>query len=266
MITLSSMNNKIEFKQWVFPGGEVGVQLPEDLDKYSIYTVQMDFKDSSDIFVLMNVCNALEELNVLRQNIICEIPYFPYARQDRICSKGESFALRIVVEMLSNLYCSQIHVQDVHSEVTLRLFREYGIKYWNKPQDLCARFLPEFNFLIAPDKGAVEKAKLHKQVLHGDTELLFMSKERKDNQIIYTDYAYDTISGSVCVVDDLCDAGGTFLALGEMLQRTQPNITSLNLYVTHAIMGKGTQELKKFYSTIYIHNLMNPSVTDVTLV
>lgn len=93
-----------------------------------------------------------------------------------------------------------------------------------------------------------------------------MSKTRVDSKVVYVDYAYDTIKGSVCVVDDLVDGGFTFLSLAEMLKRTQPNITSLNLYVTHGLFSKGTEELKKFYDRIYVHNLMNKSVLDAVVV
>jgi ribose-phosphate pyrophosphokinase len=264
MITLYADEIRIEFKQWKFPGGEVGVQLIENkqctLDTQ--YRVEVKYENSDDIFILLNLCNALEVQEIPRVNITCSLPYFPYARQDRVCSVGESKALEVFVEVLSNMYCQDFLLKDVHSEVTLRLLREYGINYREYSQDMCAISLPTFDTLIAPDKGASEKAKSHYQAKLGNTEVIFMTKERKDNKVVYLDYPYNTIKGNVCVVDDICDYGGTFLALGEMLKRTQPNIASLSLYVTHGLIGKGTQELKKFYSTIYVHNLMNSSVKD----
>lgn len=200
------------------------------------------------------------------RNVTGSIPYFPYARQDRVCNSGESKALEVFVQVLSKAFCWNFRTKDVHSSVALALCDDYGITLINESQEDCAVDLPLFDVLVAPDKGAANKAALHKQFMWGTTGLVCLSKTRVGPKVVYVDYDYDTIKGNVCVVDDLADFGGTFLALGEMLNRTQPNITSLNLYVTHGLLGKGVDELKKLYDRIYVHNLMNKSVLDSVVV
>lgn len=263
MITLLENEKPVEIKTWKFPGGEVGVQLKQIVNSKSMFVVRMDYETSDDIMYFLNVCDALEKQGIPKLNIVAKIPYLPYARQDRVCNAGESFALEVFVKLLSTAYFEILIVWDLHSEVATNLFDEFGINhYYNKPQWICAKALPKFDYLVAPDEGAKNKAGLHTNFLNGSSKLVTLSKVRKDGKVIYEDYAYDTIQGSVCVVDDLCDFGGTFLSLGEMLKRTQPKITSLNLYVTHGLFGKGVEELNKFYDTIYVHNLMNKSLTN----
>jgi ribose-phosphate pyrophosphokinase len=262
MIKLYKNNIEIPFKQWKFPGGEVGVQLVDEPSYPSMYVVEMLFEGSDDIIAFLNVCDALKESGVCKESIAGKIPYVPSARQDRVCSKGESKSLEIFIQMLSYAYCSEYEVHDVHSNVTLELMSRYGIDFYETEQWQCAEDLPKFDVLIAPDKGAENKAKEHNQVKYSDTSLVHLSKTRKDGKVVYDDYPFDTIKGNVCVVDDIIDNGGTFLALGEMLKKTQPNITSLNLYATHGLMRNGTLELKKFYDTIYVSNLMNKSIVD----
>lgn len=255
MIELYKDHKKIDFKQWIFPGGEVGVKL-QDIEVEAFYDVVFEFKSNNCVFIFLNVCDALKELGVKRSRIRCIMKYVPYARQDRVCSPGESKALDIFIEMLSNAHCSLFCVTDVHSEVTLRLFQEYGIIYDHETQEYSAKRLPFFDTLIAPDKGAENKAKEHVQVKEGKAKLLCLNKTRSVNGVVYDDLLFNSVVGSVCVVDDLCDGGATFLSLAEMLKRTQPKMTGLSLYVTHGLFSKGVEELLKVYDTIYVSNMM----------
>lgn len=263
MIKIYENGTEIFFQQWKFPGGEVGIKLRE-INPDSLYNIQMDYESSDCVFIFLNICDALKELGVPRGNINCTMKYVPYARQDRVCSAGESKALDIFIEILSNAHCDVFLVTDVHSEVTLRLMREYGINYKHISQNEAAFALPIFDVLVAPDKGAKSKAKGHLQVHKGKTELVHLCKTRGATGVVYEDFLFDTIQGSVCVVDDLCDGGATFLSLAEMLKRTQPNITNLSLYVTHGLFSKGTEELLKFYDTIYVSNMMYQGTFDAS--
>lgn len=259
MLSLKVNGQETNFYSWKFPAGEVGVKLPR-IEEHNKVGIIMTMPTSDEIFIVLNMLDALAVQNIPRENIDLFIPYMPYGRQDRVCHEGESFALRVFAHMLKAFpHYNNIYVKDMHSEVTHQAFMGYGVQFKHMSQASCAKYLPKFSVLIAPDKGAAEKVMTHYQVGLG-TLCHILLKTRKDGQVTYVDEAYDTISGDVCVVDDICDGGATFLSLAEMLKRTQPNITSLNLYVTHGIFSKGVRDLKKYYDTIYVHNLMNQMV------
>lgn len=261
MIELKVNGSKVEFKSWKFPAGEVGVQIPQ-IQKHEKVWLELTMPTSDEIFIALNILDALAVKDIPRENIDLFIPYMPYGRQDRVCHEGESFALRVFAHMLKAFpHYNNIYIKDMHSEVTHHAFMGYGMQVQHMSQSSCAKYLPKFDALIAPDKGAADKVMTHYQVSLG-TPCHTLLKTRKDGQVIYVDESYDTIRGNVCVVDDICDGGATFLSLAEMLKRTQPNITSLNLYVTHGIFSKGVEELLKMYATIYVHNNMNQSVAD----
>lgn len=261
MINLKVNGHEVEFKSWKFPAGEVGVKLPQ-IEEHEKVGIVLTMPTSDEIFIALNILDALAIQGIPRENIDLFIPYFPYGRQDRMCHEGESFALRVFAQILKSVpHYNNIYIKDTHSEVTHQALMGYGVQVKHMSQSSCAKYLPKFSVLIAPDKGAAEKVMTHYQVGLG-TLCHTLLKTRKDGQVTYVDEAYDTISGDVCVVDDICDGGATFLSLAEMLKRTQPNITSLNLYVTHGIFSKGTDELLKLYDTIYVHNNMNQSVAD----
>jgi ribose-phosphate pyrophosphokinase len=261
MINLKVNGHEVEFQSWKFPAGEVGVKLPR-IEKHEKVGVVMTMPTSDEIFIALNMLDALAVQGVARENIDLFIPYFPYGRQDRVCHKGESFALRVFAHMLKAFpHYNNIYIKDMHSEVTHQALMGYGVQVQHMSQSSCAKYLPKFDALIAPDKGASEKVNTHYQVGLG-TQVFTLNKVRLDGRVIYESFFHDKIQGEVCVVDDLCDGGATFLSLAEMLKTTQPNITKLNLYVTHGIFSKGTDELLKLYDTIYVHNNMNQSVAD----
>jgi len=261
MINLKVNGHETEFQSWKFPAGEVGVKLPR-IEEHEKVGIVLTMPTSDEIFIALNILDALAVQGVARENIDLFIPYMPYGRQDRVCHEGESFALRVFGHMLKAFpHYNNIYVKDMHSEVTHQALMGYGVQFKHMSQSSCAKYLPKFDALIAPDKGAAEKVMTHYQVALG-TPCHTLNKVRLDGRVIYEDYPHDTIKGNVCVVDDICDGGATFLSLATMLERSQPNITSLNLYVTHGIFSKGVKELLESYDTIYVHNNMNQSVAD----
>jgi len=256
-VKITKNTSPLMYKQWTFPGGEVGVQLLDtDIKDTDVVTISLiGIPSSDDIFVVANLAEALGHLGGdFTLNLY--MPYIPYARQDRHCNHGESLALQVFMFMIKNVFglFDNITVLDPHSwlsETMLHAVADVTII----PQHIMAKAVcntDKYDILIAPDKGATEKAKKfnHKN-------LVTLSKSRTTEGIKYDDYEYDTLSGSVLVVDDICDGGGTFLSLIDMLKRTQPRVTSYALYVTHGIFSKGVDVLLKAgYNEVFTANNM----------
>lgn len=256
-------NHPVLFEEWKFPGGEIGVKLPKLTSKF--YTIEVKGTFNSDnFFVLCNLLDALFREGIHKSKIVVVMKYFPYARQDRKCHPGESFALEVFVSLLSRMQYAfaNLEIHDPHSDVTEELFLKYFYADFNLAvieQAALTKNLPKFDVIVAPDAGAARKA-------HGtqcDVLHVFLDKVRMQGKVLYSDYEYDTLAGEVCVVDDICDGGATFISVGEMLRRTQPRITKLCLYVTHGIFSKGTSALKQVYDKIYISNPLTVSALDV---
>jgi ribose-phosphate pyrophosphokinase len=247
-------------EQWKFPGGEVGVKLlnPHLVSFKNHYTVELTgIPTSDDLVVLLNTVDALHRLGVPCTNIQVYIPYLPYARQDRVCNDGESYALQVFCSILGSAAnkFSTLIVVDVHSDKS-KIFLNgvfETVNYVN--QHSCTRYLPLHNAIVAPDKGAVEKAKFTQpDALH-----INLDKVREGFNV-FVDIAEDKhnkIIGSACVVDDICDGGATFISAAQILRKTQPHMTALNLYVTHGIFSKGVDKLLEYYDNIYCYNIMS---------
>lgn len=258
-----SFENCPVYKSWNFPGKEIGIKI--DLINTENFIVAIfGTPTSEDIMELMHFCDAAYNMHP-DMPITIYLPYLPYARQDRVCHPGENFGLDVFVRMLSILKNIYVVTADVHSSVAEELFRKYSVPFYNIPQETLAHSLPnKYDFLISPDKGS--RVKIGKHPLSFTTPVVCMEKTRTPDGVVYEEYKPDTLYGQCIVIDDLCDFGGTFVSLGKMLKKTQPRITALDLYVTHGLFGKGIEEIKQYYSEIFVYNLLNGSVADsVTL-
>lgn len=251
LIKLLINNEEVEYKKWKFPSGELGVQITQYPEVVSWIDVHWNFENNEEIFELLLLSNAIWHKGWRLDTLV--IPYLPYSRQDRVCHEGESFSLAVLARLLNSIEVDNIITYDVHSDKAVELVNNLtSVNQRHK-----AYALPKFDFLIAPDKGAATKASGHFQVKELGTPVVFLTKTRKDGKVLYDDLEYNTISGGVCVVDDICDGGNTFLSLADMLYRTQPNMTKLSLYVTHGLFTAGADQLLHCYDRIFTANLVN---------
>lgn len=244
---------KYQVDTWKFPTGETGVKLNLGntmIKNHSVLVVGVTFKSNDDLINCLQVVNALIEMGVNHYQIIVDIPYLPYSRQDRVCHPGEAFSLKVILDILATMKVL-VRTKDVHSKVATNL----GEFLCNLPQQICAIKLPQFDYLVAPDKGASEKVSKVAEIIN--TDFIVVEKTRTEQGVKHKELTKDIIGGKVCVVDDMCDGGATFISIGEMIRQTQPNVKELSLYVTHGMFTQGVDKLLKIYDNIYCHNFVN---------
>lgn len=249
-MTVNGVDKTSGMLLWKFPAGEVGVKINADIKDNDLVAFTVEYQNSDDIMYILNLYDAIVRLADVDQ-VWFDIPYLPYSRQDRVCHGGESFALEVLANLFNSLPKASFSTVDAHSAVSNKLINKLAAV----KQSAITDNLPHFNFFIAPDQGA--KSKINCLGTGPNEAVLCLNKVRKDGKVVYEDLPEDTVWGTVCVVDDLCDGGATFIALGEMLKRTQPKVTSYSLYVTHGLFTKGLDELESVYSEFYVGNLVN---------
>lgn len=247
-------------KQWKFPTGEVGIKLAngEDGCKDRLYQIGgndclivLNWEGNDDLLALGQVVDALRKAGA--EKISLKIPYFPYSRQDRRCHVGEGHALKVLANYINSLNFNAVCTDDAHSDVLDTLVD----RLINRSILDCSYALPFHEFIVAPDAGASKKLVEHRCVKEYKTSKLLVGEKMRDGQgkifQLYINGARDVAGKTVCVMDDLCDGGATFLAVADVLEQFRPK--ELNLYVTHGFFTKGFDELMKRFNKIYTHNL-----------
>lgn len=247
----------LPFTQWKFPVGEVGVKIDGPSQAIIWVAVHWVFENHDEFFVIANLLDAVREHNATygadKAYSVIHMPYLPYSRQDRVCHKGESFALATFAYMINSMF-DQVITLDVHNEeVASKLF--YG--FINVPQAVCASRLSGYDWFIAPDAGAAKKIYDHDSVRSGQTKVLTLEKTRIDGKVVYNELPADVkLSGKVCVVDDLCDKGNTFISVSKLLS-SQREIDTLDLYITHGFFTGGVDYVSPYFDKLICYRMYN---------
>lgn len=239
-------------KTWNFPAGEVGVRI-EDVLVEDEYMVDLRTPNSDEIIRMLFLVDAIRRMKP-EVRLYLNVPYFPYARQDRVMQAGESHSLKVIADLINSCGFERVYVADPHSDVVEAVVDNlYIIR-----QDDCARETIsnwDYQYLIAPDAGALKKIyKLSEKV---GIPVICANKVRevstgKITGISISPEDYAKITGKVLVVDDILDGGATFLELADAL----PNVDK-HIYVTHGIFSKGKSIIQTKYSEIFCYNDMS---------
>lgn len=239
-----------------FPAGEIEVRLTglglERAKGKSEYTLEAN--PIPDLMELALLVNALSGLNNEWHLRALELPYLPYARNDRRFVKGGSAGLKVFGDFINSLNFTTIWVFDVHNYdaaryienlVNLEPVHTYD-QFTNIIKDIGKGGLA----LVLPDKGAEFRYDLGKFKL----PVLVAEKVRDSTTGKLSGFK---ISPSIAnyekalIIDDICDGGGTFIGLAEEIRKTAIAI-DLYLYVSHGIFSQGTQKLNNVFDEIYV--------------
>ena len=261
MVKLFGGNKDIALLWWKFPAGERSVKIvdPLEIHRYKNFTIIVDFQSSDDLIDMMLLTNACR--NVLGSvSLRLAIPYFPFARQDRVMSAGEALAVQIPATMIKSCNFNDIEIWDPHSSVVEALFEPGKLTVRSQAELLYpiikVSLIAEETALISPDAGASKKVYALAKLLNTPVIEASKSRDVSTGAISKTNIDLEAVSAynRLIVVDDICDGGKTFIELAKVLRTTFKG--QLDLVVTHGIFSKGLDELNKYYNYIYSANDM----------
>lgn len=276
MITLKTRTNTVELKWWTFPGGERNVKIVDikDIDGRDLF-VTCKFENSNDLIDMLLLVNAIRNVDIVGLNqidIFLDIPYFPFARQDRVMTDGEPFALQVAVQLIKACKFKTVTVMDPHSDVLTGMFEPGELKIvpqWKLWAPIMNSPSSQNTALVSPDAGAQKKIhKLSNAIYELSRGELYIpaieASKRRDpatGEIVETVINHDHLNmyKTLFVVDDICDGGRTFIELAKAI-RTKGYTGELILCVTHGIFSKGIEPLFQVYDKVFTLNNMNPSV------
>lgn len=191
-------------------------------------------------------------------------------RQDRINPQGDTlFTAKSVGKLINSLGCPRVTILDPHSEVSSTAIDRCNVVHVDDILNERSRsFMPQTLFglkkyaaVISPDAGAVKRAERIAKMLKIPLKIAGKTRDVTDGKItgFHVEDCSDLFqvgspAGSnvdvphVLVIDDLCDGGGTFIGLGQVLDAEG---FDADLYVTHGLFTKGTQDLFTWYQRIF---------------
>ena len=205
--------------------------------------------------------------------LLLTIPYFPYARQDRICATGEAFGLKMMCELINTLKAMCVTVVDPHSDVLFGMIENVKVIDQLAVVKSHQKFLSDIgqlenSCLLAPDFGAMKKTSKIADAFYHETQsksvvdVFFAEKERDlaTGDIIRTVIHGDLTGRNVIIIDDICDGGRTFIEIAKVLKE-EYKVASISLFVTHGIFSKGLEVFDGLIDNIYTtDSVTNPEL------
>jgi ribose-phosphate pyrophosphokinase len=253
-----STGNKspIDFDSFTFSGGEEHIRFnPTDFANTVKLEIFERLTDSSKLIQLMVAVDALKRLSNEATPIELVIPYFPYARQDRVCVEGEALGAAVMANFINNLSFAKVIIWDAHSEVSPALLNRVvnvpQISLLERCDELSRRLSTGELTLISPDAGASKKTIKIAETFNGEPEVIQAQKMRnlKTGEIIKTEILGDVEGKKILIADDICDGGRTFIELAKVLR--EKGAVEVSLFITHGIFSKGLEVFEGLIDAIY---------------
>lgn len=249
-ISLTSPNGLIPVQLGLYPDNTPVINYAEAWDSNGGDIRAMLLRPSSiqDFFTGMMICDSIRERGGRVRELV--IPNIPGARQDRIKWEGDMlFTLKYVAKAINAQGFDIVKTADPHSMATTALIDRLEVL----PLSVLYMklYLTEHDHwqgIIAPDRGAIERAERASALFHAPVYYGVKHRDPVTNKL--SGFSVEGLEEGkhYIVVDDLCDAGGTFLGLAEKI--TEAGATA-DLFVTHGLFTKGTEKLAQAFSNIY---------------
>ena len=258
IVSHDSTGNKtpIDFDSFTFSGGEEHIRFnPMDFATTVKIEIFKRLTDSSKLVQLMVAVDALRRLLNEVTPIELVIPYFPYARQDRVCIEGEALGAAVMANFINNLDFAKVTIWDAHSEVSPALLNRVvnvpQIKLLERCDELSQRLSKGELILVSPDVGAIKKTIKIAETFKGGCDVIQAQKVRnlKTGEIIKTEILGDVKGKKILIPDDICDGGRTFIELAKALKNK--GAVEVSMLITHGIFSKGLEVFEGLIDVIY---------------
>lgn len=240
----------LAFSTFNFPDGQPHFRLETYEKDFDSVTIETRIASPSDLFDVQMAVDVLRQQGFNTINL--NVRYLMGARMDRAINSYCPFTLQLVARTINALGFNRVRILDVHSPIATNLIRHSENVL---PTDLLwtVRQTLQHPIIVCPDKGAQGRV----EEMCGTWPIAYAEKNRnpQTGQLSGFNLAYPTyVRDKDClIVDDICDGGGTFIGLTEVLKRAKAR--NVFLFVTHGIFSKGTQDmLKAGITKIYTTN------------
>lgn len=206
------------------------------------------------------VINALHEMKLPRPEVL-NMPYFPYARADRVFEDGNSNPLRVFCGQLIACGFNKIYSCDIHNVKAVEHWMGRRIVnaatpscIWNTPT--AQRVVQQQPVVVLPDEGAFERvSKYAKSPRFSGHVVCKKMRDIETGRILSVDVGdipKHLLDKPFLIIDDICDGGGTFLPIAVKLR--EAGVKDIHLYVTHGIFSKGLQIFSGLINQIHCQN------------
>ena len=222
-----------------FPDGECYTRIDEESLDDDVVIIQNTYPDGNlvEMFLLQD---AVKRLNARTVTLV--IPYFGYARQDRVFKNGEPESAKVMCQILSSV-CDRVITVDIHKENVLEFF---GRPYRDlKSAGAMGEYFKDkgIDMVFSPDIGAAGRAKAVGEAMGVPYDHL-EKKRLSGTEVVIKPAKADVKGKSILIVDDMISTGGTIRTATTQLKAA--GAKSVTVACTHGVyVNNALEKLKE---------------------
>ena len=211
-----------------FPDGECYTRIDAESLDDDVVIVQNTYPNDNlvEMFLLQD---AVRRLGAKKVTLV--IPYFGYARQDRVFKPGEPESAKVMCRHL-NMDCDAVITIDIHKEAVLDYFTCAHRDL--KAAPVIADYFKDkkIDLVLSPDIGAAGRAKDVGERMGVPYDHL--EKTRLSGvEVRIAPAKFDATGKNVLIVDDMISTGGTIVAAASALR--EAGAQSVSVACTHGV-------------------------------
>lgn len=257
---LVSKFQNLEYKSFTFKGGEPHFQIITPVEYVGDLFITQRYNDVKDLVDIIIANDSARRMGF--KNITLVLPYFPAARQDRVCNDGEPLTIKVFADMINSCGFNSVIIMCPHSEVTPALINNVVVlDELQLVERAVASSLDGHQYnIVCPDAGAGKRVgQIVKHLSHSNDHVKFnlirceKVRDVRDGSITEFFVQADSLHGyPTLICDDIVCGGNTFIGLGDVLK--SKNCGKLMLFVTHADYVEGVQRMIEYFDHVYLTN------------
>jgi ribose-phosphate pyrophosphokinase len=201
-----------------FPDSEIHVLIQELVRHQDIYIIQPCSSPVNDhLMELLLMIDAFRRASAHAINVV--VPYFPYARQDRMARGREAISARVVARLIQAMGAARVIYVDIHAQATQGFFDIPVDPLTALP--ILAQYFSGDQFanaaIVSPDVGRAWLANQYARQL--DLPLVVMYKRRtEEGSVQVMDVAGDVFGRTPIVIDDLIASGSVLTQIPALVR------------------------------------------------
>jgi ribose-phosphate pyrophosphokinase len=216
------------------PDSEIHVMINEVVRDHDIFLVQPCCAPVNDNLVeLLLYLDAFRRASV--HSVTAVIPYFPYARQDRMAKGREAISAKVVANLLEKEGVTRVIFIDIHNQAIQGFFNipvdplsaiPVLYRYFKKPEFKNAA-------IVSPDVGRAGMAANYAELLN--LPLVVMHKRRSSAVQTHTTHVVGDIKGRrPIIIDDIIASGSVLHQIDALYD--QGAVGKVVFSITHPVL------------------------------
>ena len=225
-----------------FSDGEIMINIEESVRGDDIYIIQSTSNPVNDhLWELLIMIDACKRASANSVNVV--MPYFGYARQDRIAASREPITAKLIANMLVKAGVNRVLTLDLHAVQVQGFFDIPVDNLFTMP--LFAEYYNEKGFtgsdvvVVSPKNLGVKRARSLPEYLDAPIAIIDYAQDDSERE---EGYIIGEVEGKTAIlVDDILNTGKTFAEATKILERG--GVKDIYAVASHGLFAGGAAEV-----------------------